>query len=279
VVVVWAGAFAAIKYLLDGGLAGPEIALARYAVCIPGFVLAYRLAGGLPGIGRGGLARIAAAGIFGTTVYHIALNEGERFTTSGTAAVIIGTSPGVTLGLAVAIGLERFSASRLAGLALAFTGVVVVITLGSGEEVSFDEAKGPLIILIASVAFALYNVLLKPVTARADPIAISSAASLAGTAALLPFLRVDSLGHYSDASLWDWTLILYLGLVCTLFAYLAWTFGLRSLDASRAAAYLYGIPPMAVLIGAMTLDESVTVWLLLGTALVIGGVSLAQVRR
>jgi drug/metabolite transporter (DMT)-like permease len=258
---------------------GPEIALARYLIAVPGFVLAFRLAGGLPGIGRGGLVRIAVGGIFGTTVYHIALNEGEQFTTSGTAAVIIGTSPAVTLGLAVALGLERFSAWRALGLVLAFAGVVVVITLGSGEKVSFDEVKGPLIIMIASIAFALYNVMLKPVTATADPIAISSAASLFGTAALLPFLRVDSLDHFSSAGLWEWTLIVYLGVICTLFAYIAWTIGLRRLDASRAASYLYGIPPLAVLIGAATLGETVTVWLVLGTAMVIGGVAMAQVRR
>lgn len=277
--LVWAGAFAAIKYLLDAGLAGPQIALARYLISVPGFILAFRLAGGLPGIRAAGLARVAAGGIFGTTVYHIALNEGERFTTSGTAAVIIGTSPAVTLGLAVMLGLERFSLSRLLGLAVAFSGVVVVITLGSGESVSFDQAKGPLVILIASVAFALYNVLLKPVTATAHPIAISSAASLAGTAALLPFLRVDSVDRVVSASVWEWTLIVYLGLVCTLFAYIAWTIGLRSLDASRAASYLYGIPPLAVLIGAVTLGEAVTIWLLAGTVMVIGGVAMAQVRR
>ncbi|MDX6534894.1 MAG: hypothetical protein QOF68_2638 [Gaiellales bacterium] len=277
--LVWAGAFAAIKYLLDAGLTGPEIALARYLISVPGFVLAYRLAGGLPGINRSSLARIAVGGIFGTTVYHIALNEGERFTTSGTAAVIIGTSPAVTLILAVALGMERFSAWRALGLALAFSGVVVVITLGSGETVSFREAKGPLIILIASVAFALYNILLKPVTAKADPIAISSAAGLFGTAALLPFLRVDSLDHFSNAGLWEWTLIVYLGLICTLFAYIAWTIGLRSLDASRASSYLYGIPPLAVLIGAATLGETVTIWLVLGTMMVIGGVAMAQVKR
>jgi drug/metabolite transporter (DMT)-like permease len=278
-VLVWAGAFAAIKHLLGAGLAGPEIALARYLVSVPGFVVAYRLVGGLPGITRGGVARIAVAGIFGTTVYHIALNEGERFTTSGTAAVIIGTSPGVTLGLAVALGLERFSAWRAVGLAVAFTGVVVVVTVGSGESVSLSHAKGPLIILVASVAFALYNVLLKPITATAHPVAIGSAAGLFGTAALLPFLASSSVDQLTGAGAWEWTLILYLGLICTLSAYIAWTAALRHLDASRAAAYLYAIPPMAVVIGAVTLGESVTIWLVLGTLLVVGGVAMAQVRR
>jgi drug/metabolite transporter (DMT)-like permease len=40
--------------------------------------------------------------------------------------------------------------------------------------------------------------------------------------------------------------------------------------------YLYLVPPLAVAIGALALDERVTGWLLLGGALVIGGVAVAQ---
>jgi drug/metabolite transporter (DMT)-like permease len=41
-------------------------------------------------------------------------------------------------------------------------------------------------------------------------------------------------------------------------------------------SYLYCVPPLAVAIGALFLGESVTLWLLLGGALVIGGVAIAQ---
>jgi drug/metabolite transporter (DMT)-like permease len=39
------------------------------------------------------------------------------------------------------------------------------------------------------------------------------------------------------------------------------------------------VPVLAVVIGALTLGESVTVWLALGAALVVVGVAVAQVRR
>jgi drug/metabolite transporter (DMT)-like permease len=41
-------------------------------------------------------------------------------------------------------------------------------------------------------------------------------------------------------------------------------------------SYLYCVPPLAVVIGAVALGESVTGWLVLGGALVIGGVAVAQ---
>jgi drug/metabolite transporter (DMT)-like permease len=278
VVVVWAGAFAAIKHLLSAGLTGPEIAAARFLLAAPGFAVAFWWSRGLPGAGRAELIRIAVAGVLVVAVYHVALNQGERYTTAGTAAIVIGTAPAIALGLAIAIGLERFSAWRAAGLAVAFGGVVVAVTLGSGEQVSAQAVRGPLLVLVSACSFALYNVLVKPMMQRFGPVPVSSAANLIGLLPLLPLLSASSIGHARALGTLDWALVLYLGLVCTLFAYIAWTVALRHLDASRTVAYLYGVPPLAVLIGALTLSEPVTVWLVLGGMLVIGGVAAAQVR-
>jgi drug/metabolite transporter (DMT)-like permease len=235
--------------------------------------------GGLSGVSRRDVGRIALAGVLVVGVYHLSLNLGEERTTSGTASVIVGTAPGITLALAIALGLERFSAWRAAGLGLAFAGVVVVVTLGSGESMSLQHTKGPLLVLLAPASFALYNVIAKPLVGRIDAAVVSSAANLLGTLALLPLLRPSSIDHARALGLWDWTLVLYLGLICTLFAYNAWGLALRRLDASRAVAYLYGVPVLGVVIGAVTLGETVTVWLALGALLVVGGVAVAQVRR
>ncbi len=276
--VAWAGAFAAIKHLLSTGVTGPEIAAGRYLVAAPGFAVALRMSGG-GGVSRRDLPRIVLAGVLVVAVYHLALNAGERHTTAGTAAVIIGTAPGITLALALLLGLEQFSAWRAAGLAIAFAGVVVVVTLGAGHGVSLDNAVGPLLVLISAASFAAYNVLVKPLTRRIETVALSSAASLAGTVPLLALLRPSSFDDARAMGTLDWVLILYLGLICTLAAYMLWTMALSHLDASRAVAYLYGVPALAVIIGAITLSEPVTVWLALGGALIISGVAVAQVRR
>jgi len=276
IVLLWGGSFAAIKHLLGEGLTGPDVAVARYLVAAPGFAVCLALAGGVRRYTRRDVVRLAAAGLMVVCLYHLALNVGERYTSSGTAAVIVGTAPGITLGLACLLRLERFSATRAAGLAIAFAGVVVVILLGSGQEISFENAKGPLIVLGAPLAFALFNVITKPLLARHSPLGVSAAASLIGTAALLPLTSRDVLSTAGTLDAWDWTLILYLGLICTLFAYVAWTAALGHLDASRAVAYIYLVPVFAVIVGAVTLGEEITAWLLLGGLLVIAGVALAQ---
>ena len=274
--VVWGGSFAAIKALVDHGLDAPDVAIGRYLVAAPGFAIALVLAGGLPGLTRRDALRVVAAGLFVVTLYHLALNAGERTTTAGTASVVIAGAPAMALTMSLALGLEAFSRRRAAGLAVAFAGVVVVILLGSGQTVSVSSSKGPLLVLIAAASFAAYNVLAKPLLGRYDAIAVSSAASLVGTVALLPFAASGTADRLTGMSGGDLLLVLYLGLVCTLAGYVLWTVGLRGLDPSRAVAYLYGVPVVAVAVGALTLGESVTAWLLVGGLLVVGGVALAQ---
>jgi drug/metabolite transporter (DMT)-like permease len=276
VVVVWAGAFAAIKQLLHDGLAAPDIALGRYLVAAPGFAFALVRSRGLPGADRRDLARLVVAGLLVVAVYHLSLNAGERLTTAGTASVVVASAPGMTLAIAVAIGQERFSRRRAVGLAISFLGVCEVVALGSGERISLHDARGPLIVLAAPIAFAGYNVIAKPLLPRHGAVAVTAAASLIGTAALLPFAGGGTWSRVSALHAGGIALVLYLGLAATLGGYMAWTLALRRLDASRTTAYLYGVPVVAIAIGALLLGEHVTVWLGLGAALVVAGVAMAQ---
>ena len=279
VVVVWASAFSVIKVLLDHGFAAVDIALLRYLIAAPGFALLLRKVGGLPGLTRRDAARLAAVGVCVVVGYHISLNVGTTYTTAGTAALVIALSPALTLLLAVGLGLERWSARRAAGLAVAFAGVAIVVLLGSGGELSFANAKGPLIVLAAPLSFALYNVLLKPLLTRYDLLALTAATSLVGTAFLLPFLGGGTLDSVTGASWEDAALVLYLGVASTFLGYIGWNVGLRGLGATRAVAYTYVISPLAVAMGALLLDEPVTLWLVVGGALAVGGVVATQRAR
>ena len=82
---------------------------------LPGFAFLLWRAGGLPGLRRGEALRILVAAFGGVTVYHLALNAGERTTASGVAALIVALAPAATLALALAVGLESYAPRRLGG--------------------------------------------------------------------------------------------------------------------------------------------------------------------
>src|SRR5204863_9488472 len=119
-----------------------------------------------------------------------------------------------------------------------------------GQRLSVDAVGGPHLVRLSESSYAAYNVLVKPLLGRCDAVAVSAAASLAGTLALLPF-GAGSASRLGGVDAVDLLLVLYLGLVCTLAGYVLWTVALRRLDPSRAVAYLYGVPDVAVEVGAV----------------------------
>ena len=275
-VALWCSSFALIKHLVDAGLGAQDVAVGRFVVAWPGFIYLLWRAGGLPGLTRGEALRILVASAGGVTAYHLALNEGERTTASGVAALIVALAPAATLALALAVGLERFAPRRVAGIALAFAGVVVVVLLGSGADVSLHGLRGPLLVLVAPLTFAVYNILYKPLLGRYDLPALTAAGGLVGSLLFLPFENAGAVDRFGALGAGSWIALAVLGLGATLGGYVTWSIALRGLEPSRAMSYLYCVPPLAVVIGAVFLDEPVTLWLLLGGALVIGGMAVAQ---
>lgn len=128
----------------------------------------------------------------------------------------------------------------------------------------------------APLAFALYNVILKPLLGRYDLLALTAATSLVGIVGLVPFVRGSTLDAVVEASAAEAALLLYLGVLATLLGYIFWNLGLKGLGPTRAVTYAYAIPPLAVAFGAIFLDEPVTIWLAVGGVLVVGGIATAQ---
>lgn len=276
VVVIWAGSFSVIKALLDDGVAAGDIAILRYAIAAPGFALILWHARGLPGLTRADAARVLAAGLLIVVGYHVFLNVGTRYTTSGIAALVVALAPGMTLVFALVLGVDRIHLRHVVGLAVAFVGVAIVVALGSGSELSFESAKGPLIVIGAPLAFALYNVILKPLLGRHDLLALTAATSLVGIVGLVPLVRESTFETAANVSAADAALLVYLGVLATLLGYILWNVGLRGIGPTRAVVYTYAISPLAVTIGALALEETITLWLVLGGTLVVGGIVLTQ---
>ena len=75
--------------------------------------------------------------------------------------------------------------------------------------------------------------------------------------------------------LWN---LLFLGVVASMLCFLVWNWVIRELGAVVATNWVYLNPMTTILFAWWLLDEQITVWFLLGTALILVGMYLADRR-
>lgn len=271
--ITWSSAYAAIAYALVSFTPG-EVALARLAfgsLCFAALMAIKRT----PLPQRSDWLQLAVLGVAGLTVYHLCLNYAETRIASGTAAILIALVPAATATLsAVWIG-ERLSARRVLGLGVALLGVVMVV-LASGRQVKFQPMAG--LVLISVIASAIFFVAQKPLFVRNNMISVTGFTFFAGTLGSLPFGL--GLPHALIAAPWSHIAALaWLGIAPTFVGYLAWNAALRRASASQVSSFIYFSPPIAVLIGWVWLGERPGWLTLIGGAVTVSGVALANMRR
>ncbi|MDO8880396.1 MAG: DMT family transporter [Coriobacteriia bacterium] len=271
--VLWASAFAGIKAGLSGYGPG-ELALLRFGVAsvvLGGYAVLTRMR--LPDARD--LPRIALAGAFGITIYHVALNYGELTVSAGAASLIIASGPVFTALMAVAFLGERLTLRGWAGIGVSFAGVAL-ITLGEGTGGLHFE-PGALLILVSAVVTAAYFVVSKPLLTRYRPLEFTTYVIWSGTVPMLVW--APSLLRQIPAASWSETVaVVYLGVFPAALAYLAWSYALARMPASLLSSFLYLSPVLAIGIAWVWIRETPSVVSLVGGAVAIVGVTLVNAR-
>jgi drug/metabolite transporter (DMT)-like permease len=270
--VTWSSAYAAIAYALPAFTPG-EVAFARLAIGSLCFAL-WLVARRPPLPARRDWPQLALLGVVGLTVYHLALNYAETRIASGTAAILISLVPAATAALSALWLGERLPARTLAGLGVALVGVVMVV-LASGKQVRFEPMAA--LVLVSVVASAIYFVGQKPLFARSSVFGVTAFTFFAGTLGALPF--ATHLPQALAAAPWPRIgALLWLGFAPTFLGYIAWNVAIHRSSASQVSSFIYFSPPIAVLIGWAWLGERPGLLTLVGGAVTVGGVILANAR-
>lgn len=271
-VVFWASGFAGIRAALSAFSPGHLIVF-RFLVASAVIAL-YAALTRMPLPAWRDILRIALVGILGITVYQVALSYGELTVTAGAASLIVAATPGFTALLAVLLLGERLQVWGWVGMAISFAGVAL-ITLGEGSGVRLN--LGALLVLVAAVSTALYNVLQKPFLARYSALQVGACAMWAATLGMLVF-SPGLTRAVATAPRGAILSVLYLGLFPGALSYLTWSYILSQTKASVAASLLYSVPVLAVLIAWVWLGEVPAVLSLLGGLVVLAGIVLVSTR-
>ncbi len=270
----WASAFVAIRHLGDEFSAG-GLALGRLAVGA--------LALGVIALSQGGVPRpswrqwrsIAVIGVLWYGVYMVALNAGEQRIDAGTAAMVIQIAPVLIAVLAAMFLSERFTVPLVVGLALAFSGVVVIALSSPGGGSGGSDLIGIGLCLLSAVVYAISLVLQKPLMASLKSLHITWLACSVGAVACLPFAGslVSDAADASASSLW-W--LVYLGVFPTAIAFTTYGYALNHMNASSLAVTTYLVPPITIVLGLIFLGEVPPTLAYAGGLLALVGVAVAR---
>jgi len=274
-VVLWASAFVGIRAvgheLSPGALALGRMLVGSLTLTVIVLVVRSRRRTAPAGPRGRLLGAIALWGVAWFGLYNLALNAAERHLDAGTAALLVNVAPVVVAVLAGLLLGEGFPARLLAGMAIAFTGVVLIATTTSATG---TDVAGVLLGLLAALLYAGAAVAQKRLLARVDALTVTWIGAVAGTVALLPYLPA-LLTELATAPAATTAGIAYLGVFPTAVAFLTWGYALSRTTAGRLAAATYAAPPIVVLLSWTLLGELPAPLALAGGALCLVGVAVA----
>jgi DME family drug/metabolite transporter len=194
---------------------------------------------------------------------------------------------GVAIGTVVAIGSAPLFAGLLGLTALrekpdrfwaAATGLSILgcgLLFLSGEE-SGVSGLGVLLALGAGAAYAVYATCGKILLKTQSPDALGAVVFSIAAVLLLPCLLLINF-DWPDSNN-SYLILLHLGLITTMAAYILFARGLSSVPASTAVTLSLSEPLTAGLLGIFLLGESVTPQTLVGLILLVAGLALLAMR-
>lgn len=280
-VALWGSAFAFAKIAVE--TIAPEWTMAgRMAVAALLLLPLCLIAGQRMPRGRQAWTWLAALALVGNIVPFFAIAWGQQHISSALAGILIGFTPLATLFIARAlVPDERVTPLRLAGFAIGFAGLIVVIGPGAMRDFGGEGPRllAQLAVLGGAFCFALNNVMARlapamPLIAKSTGVMLVGAPAgivLASTATPPSFL-VEA-GPNALLALGA------LGLFPTALAALVFFRLVESAGPTFVSLSNYLVPVFAALAGYLIFGETLRPGVLAGFVMILAGIAISEWRH
>jgi drug/metabolite transporter (DMT)-like permease len=220
---------------------------------------------------------LIAQGLVSVAAYNALLYLAVQTTTAINATLVGSALPLMVLVLGRFWLDEPIRPRAVAGIAVSALGLVMVVSRGEPQRLlELGLTPGDGIMLLATLSWALYSVMLKRYPVPVASYTLLTALMIIGVIAVLPFYLWElAAGAVLDPSPRNLAVIVYTALFASLAAYYFWNRGVVIVGAATAGQFTYLIPLFAAILAVVLLDETFHLYHALGAGLIFGGIALA----
>ena len=219
--------------------------------------------------------------VLSVTAFNSLAYIGLQYTTATNGTLLNSFIPIFILIISSVFFNESINLRQIIGVMVSLLGVLIILSkldIAVIKQLSFN--KGDLWILVGSLDWAIYSIFLK----RYRPTELSALSFLGSTMilGLLFLLPIYLLNPFNEAGLLinqDSVLtLLYIALFPSIFAYLAWNYGISKVGASIGGQYIHLMPLFGALLAVIFLGEQIRMYHLLGGLAIAIGLWLSMRR-
>lgn len=227
------------------------------------------------------LFRILGCAFFGMVINMLMFFKGLSLSTPINSAVMITISPIIIFSLSVVILKEKITFLKIFGILLGFAGALSLILFS--EQTAQNAVNIPLgnaLFLINATSYAIYLILVKPLTVKYHVITLMKWMFLIAIFINLPitiseFNQVEWSHLPLDAIL----KMTFVVVGTTFMTYLLNIFALKHLNASTIGVFMYLQPLLGILFAVLVGSDSLNTLKVFAAALVFLGVYIVTNRR
>lgn len=221
--------------------------------------------------------RVLVLALFSVASFNTLLYVAATTTSAINIALINSTIPVMVALLAFLLLSERTRAIQGFGIAVALSGVLMVIAQGSAVRLaSLSFAAGDLVMVTAVVSWGIFSVLLRRLSIPLSGLTFLTVQIALGAILLTPVYLIDLLLVSGGFTLSLSTIppLLYVAVFPGILAYAFWNHGVWAVGPSRAAIFMYLVPVFASVLAWLFLGERLGWYHLAGGALILAGLYL-----
>ena len=219
--------------------------------------------------------KIALAGFIGISLYFCFENTGIKLTTAANASLITSITPILSIALNMIVFKARLSLLESFGVFIGVLGAYLTVTANGNLDFSSSHFQGNLYMIGAMIAWAFYTILSKHLQKLHTGIFLVTWQTIFATIFLIPF----ALSEYQEwqlFSLHSFLQVVYLSVICSGLGYFLYVYSLKTLDVVVTTLYLNLVPIIGVITAYLVLNESILPIQLLGGAIIIFAIFIAN---